>query len=41
MYKDVESVQIELKYFKHINKRKLDHFPNLKTVVEETGIKFV
>lgn len=41
MYSDVKSFEIKLKLFiKHIDERKLDHFPNCKKAVEEAGDNF-
>jgi hypothetical protein len=42
MYSDVKAFEMELLlYIKHIDERKLDHFPNCKKAVEEAGINFV
>lgn len=42
MYSDVKSFEMKLTLFiKHIDERKLDHFPNCKKAVEEAGINFV
>ncbi|KAL4720585.1 hypothetical protein ACJJTC_002360 [Scirpophaga incertulas] len=42
MYTDVKSFEMKLKLFiKHIDEKKLDHFPNCKKAVEEAGDNFV
>jgi hypothetical protein len=42
MYSDVKAFEMKLTLFiKHIDERKLDHFPNCKKAVEEAGINFV
>ncbi|CAG9125787.1 unnamed protein product [Plutella xylostella] len=42
MYSDVKSFEMKLKLFiKHIDEKKLDHFPNCKKAVEEAGNNFV
>ncbi|CAK1597303.1 unnamed protein product [Parnassius mnemosyne] len=41
MYTDVKAFQMKIKLFiKHIDEKKLDHFPNCKEAVEEAGINF-
>lgn len=41
MYSDVKSFEMKLKLFiKHIDEKKLDHFPNCKKAVEEAGDNF-
>lgn len=42
MYSDIKSFETKLKLFnKHIDGKKLDHFPNCKKAVKEAGINFV
>lgn len=41
MHTDVKAFQMKNKLFiKHIDEKKLDHFPNCKKAVEEAGINF-
>lgn len=41
MHTDVKAFQTKIKLFiKHIDEKKLDHFPNCKKAVEEAGINF-
>ncbi|KAK9889529.1 hypothetical protein WA026_006883 [Henosepilachna vigintioctopunctata] len=41
MHADIEVLQMKNKLFlKHINEKKLDHFPNCKKAAEEAGINF-
>ncbi|CAH1634822.1 unnamed protein product [Spodoptera littoralis] len=41
MHTDVKAFQMKNRLFiKHIDEKKLDHFPNCKTAVEEAGINF-
>lgn len=41
MHTDVKAFQMKIKHFiKHIDEKKLDHFPNCKEAVEEAGINF-
>lgn len=41
MHTDVKALQMRSKLFlKHIDEKKLDHFPNCKRAVEEAGINF-
>jgi hypothetical protein len=42
MHSDVKAFEMKLTSFiKHIDERKLDHFPNCKIAIEEAGIHFV